>query len=273
MDLKLISWNVNGVRAVVKSGFEDFLRKTKPDVVGLQEIKMNDKAREKEEFDFKGYEEYWNPARRPGYSGTAILVKNEKSIGAAVVPGLTRDPGTKVLSYKTGMGTKVGDEEGRVQTLEFEKFYFVNAYFPNANHELSRLDYKMKFNKAFLSYVKKLEKRKPVVTCGDFNVAHEEIDIARPKDNAGHAGFTDEERRDMTRFLKSGLVDSFRLINGDKVQYSWWSYRTFARDRGIGWRIDYFLASDVLEKNIKDAFIQDDIFGSDHCPVGIILKI
>jgi len=255
MELKLLSWNVNGIRAAVKNGFGNMLLTERPDILGLQEIKITDRAREEHEFDFTGYKEYWNPAIRPGYSGTAILTKIEP------------------ISYSSGLGQKEFDDEGRVQTMEFETFFFVNTYFPNANHELSRLKYKMDFNTAWLKYVKKLEKTKPVVTCGDFNVAHEEIDLARPKENAGTAGFTKEERTDMTKFLADGLVDSFRLKNADKVQYSWWSYRTFARDRGIGWRIDYFLTSEKLTKNIKKAFILDDILGSDHCPVGIILKV
>jgi len=255
MELKLMSWNVNGIRAAVKNGFANMLLTERPDILGLQEIKISHDSRSKETFDFPGFKEYWYPAKRAGYSGTAILTKKEP------------------LSYKEGMGVEEFDEEGRVQTMEFEDFYFVNAYFPNANHELSRLKYKTDFNTAWLKYIKKLEKTKPVVTCGDFNVAHKEIDLARPKDNVGNAGFTKEERADMDKFLEAGLVDSYRLVNGDKIQYSWWSYRTFARDRGIGWRIDYFLTSESLKKNIKKAFILDEVIGSDHCPVGIILKV
>jgi len=255
MELKLLSWNVNGIRAAVKNGFGNILLTERPDILGLQEIKITDKAREEHEFDFTGYKEYWNPAVRPGYSGTAILTKLEP------------------LSYSSGLGQNEFDDEGRIQTMEFETFFFVNTYFPNANHELSRLKYKTDFNTAWLKYVKKLEKTKPVVTCGDFNVAHEEIDLARPKENEGTAGFTKEERADMAKFLTEDLVDTFRLKNADKVQYSWWSYRTYARDRGIGWRIDYFLTSEKLTKNVKKAFILDDILGSDHCPVGIVLKI
>lgn len=250
-----MSWNVNGIRAAVKNGFADVLLIERPDVIGLQEIKITNEARDKETFDFPGYKEYWCPAKRAGYSGTAILTKKEP------------------LSYKEGMNIPEFDEEGRVQTMEFESFYFVNAYFPNANDALTRLKYKLDFNQAFLRFVKKLEKIKPVVLCGDFNVAHQEIDIARPKENIGHSGFTKEERADMDKFLSDGLVDTFRFVNTDKVQYSWWSYRTFARDRGIGWRIDYFLTSESLKKNIKKAFILDEIMGSDHCPIGIILKI
>ncbi|MEI6495016.1 MAG: exodeoxyribonuclease III, partial [bacterium] len=179
----------------------------------------------------------------------------------------------KVKSYEEGMGLSVFDAEGRVQTTEFEKFYFVNVYFPNANRELSRLSYRLEFNEALLKYLKKLEKTKPVVICGDLNVAHKEIDLARPKDNVGNAGFTAEERAWADKFIKAGFVDTYRLINGDKVEYSWWSYMRAARDRNIGWRIDYFLVSDSLKSKVKDAFILTDVFGSDHCPVGIVLSI
>lgn len=258
MKLKILSWNVNGLRAAVKNGFEAFLKKEKPDILGLQEIKITDKAREEHEFDFTGYKEYWNPAVRPGYSGTAILVRSDK---------------LEARSYKAGIGIEEFDKEGRVQTLEFEDFYFVNTYFPNSNHELSRLKYKTSFNAAWLKYIKKLEQKKPVVTCGDFNVAHEPIDLARPKDNVGNAGFTNEERADMTKFLAHGLVDTYRVANPDKVQYSWWSYRFYARDRNIGWRIDYFLTSEKLVKNVKKAFVLDEVLGSDHAPVGITLDI
>ncbi len=249
--LKIYSWNVNGIRAAVKNGFVEWLKEEKPDIVGLQEIKINDVARAKEEFDFAGYNEYWHHAKRPGYSGTAVLSKIEP------------------ISVSRGDW----DDEGRVITLEFEKFYFVNCYFPNSQHELARLDFKEEFNKKWLAYIKKLEEKKPVVTCGDFNVAHQEIDLARPKDNVGNPGFTNEERAWADKFLQHGLIDTYRLINGDKVQYSWWSYRMAARARNIGWRIDYFLVSEKLKKNIKDAFIHDTQMGSDHCPVGIVLEI
>lgn len=249
--LKIYSWNVNGIRAAVKNGFAEWLKDEKPDIVCLQEIKINDEARAKVQFDFAGYSEYWHSAERPGYSGTAILTKVEP------------------ISIDRGSW----DNEGRVLTLEFEKFYLVNTYFPNSNHELSRLGFKEEFNKTWLDYVKKLEKKKPVVTCGDFNVAHQEIDLARPKDNVGDAGFTAEERGWMDKFIKNNLIDTYRLIHDNKVQYSWWSYRAGARIRNIGWRIDYFLVSEKLKKNIKDAFINDTILGSDHCPVGIIIEV
>ncbi len=259
--LKIYSWNVNGIRACVKNGFVEWLKEERPDIVGLQEIKINDEARAKETFDFAGYNEYWHSANRPGYSGTAVLSKIEPS---------TISRGFNVPSSKK---QGEGDDEGRVITLEFEKFYFVNTYFPNANHELSRLGFKEEFNKNWLNYIKKLEEKKPVVTCGDFNVAHQEIDLARPKDNVGNAGFTKEERSWFERFVDHGLIDTFRLINGDKVQYSWWSYRLAARARNIGWRIDYFLISAKLKKSLKEAFIVDTVLGSDHCPVGIVLEI
>jgi exodeoxyribonuclease-3 len=255
MTYNLMSWNVNGIRAAVKNGFVNFLKTEQPEVLGLQEIKITNAAREKEEFDFAGYDEYWHPAKRPGYSGTAVLTK------------------VQPITYHAGIGDAKFDDEGRVQTLEFEKFYFVNCYFPNANHELSRLDYKEEFNATFLKYVKKLEQKKPVIICGDFNVAHREIDLARPKENEGNAGFTDEERKWADKFLEHGLVDTFRLLNPEKIQYSWWSYRHYARDRNIGWRIDYFLVSKILVPKIKKAFILDEVIGSDHAPVGIEIEI
>lgn len=252
--MKIITWNVNGMRAAIKNGFETFLKKAKPDIFGLQEIKMDNKARERQEFDFADYEEYWHPADRPGYSGTAILTRY------------------KPLDYWTGM-TGGKDAEGRVQTMEFDQFYLVNAYFPNSNHELTRLPYKLKFDEDFLMYVKKLEKKKPVILCGDFNVAHREIDLARPKDNVGNPGFTDEERAWTDKLIKAGFVDTFRLINKDKIQYSWWSYRPGVRDRNIGWRIDYFFVSKALKNKVKDAFILDEVYGSDHCPTGVVIDI
>lgn len=254
--VKIISWNVNGIRAAVKKGFGVFLKKYQPDILCLQEIKINDAARAKEQFDFKEYQEYWHPAERPGYSGTAILIRNDLS----------------PLAVKNGLGEEIFDREGRVQTVELKDFYLVNTYFPNANHELSRLDYKLAFNNQVLEYIKSLEKRKPVILCGDLNVAHEEIDLARPKDNMGNPGFTDEEREWMTKFLNAGFIDTYRQINKDRVQYSWWGYRFNSRARNIGWRIDYFCVSESLAKNVQDAFIWDKIMGSDHCPVGVEIK-
>lgn len=262
--MKLISWNVNGIRAIAKKGFVDFLRQEKPDVLGLQEIKIDHKSRLKQEFDFADYEEYWNPAERPGYSGTATLVKT---------PLLKGGRGDFVAIKHTVGLPGFNDTEGRVQTLEFDKFYFINAYFPNSNHELSRLDFKCSFNEAFLKYVKRLDKKKPVVMCGDFNVAHQPIDLKNPKPNEGSAGYTEEERAWMFKFLKSGFVDTFRHFHPDKVQYSWWSYRFSARLKNIGWRIDYYLVSERLLPRIKRAFVMDQVIGSDHCPVGIVIDI
>jgi exodeoxyribonuclease III len=254
--MKIISWNVNGIRAVAKKGLSDFLKKEKPDILCLQETKISDVKREEHEFDFMDYNEYWHSAKRPGYSGTMMLVKND----------------IEVLSSKNGLGEDKFDHEGRTITLELEKFYLMNAYFPNSNHELSRLDYKIEFNDTLLNYVKKLEKTKPVVICGDFNVAHEEIDLARPKDNVGSAGFTYEERAWMTKLLSLGFVDTFRYKYPSKVQYSWWSYRFNARVKNIGWRIDYFCVSWGLMENVKKAYIMNEVYGSDHCPVGLELK-
>ena len=251
--MQILSWNVNGIRAVVRKGFVDFLKKRKSDVLCLQEIKINEEARAKEVFDFSGYQEFWHSAERPGYSGTAILVKD--GIKANILPDL------------------VWDNEGRVQVLDLGNFYLVNSYFPNANHELTRLNFKVDFNDKILRYLKKLEKSKPVIICGDLNVAHQEIDLARPKDNVGNPGFTNEERAWMTKFLNKDFVDTFRSLNKDKVQYSWWSYRFNARIRNIGWRIDYFCASAKIMKHIKKSLILDKIHGSDHCPVGIEIKI
>ncbi|MDD5031914.1 MAG: exodeoxyribonuclease III [Patescibacteria group bacterium] len=247
--MELLSWNVNGLRAVVRKGFSDFLKSDKPDILCLQEIKISDVAREKEEFDFRGYKEYWHPAERPGYSGTAILVKED--LPAKILPCFD------------------WDKEGRIQVLDCNNFYLANIYFPNANHELSRLDFKLDFNNKLLKYFKKLEEEKPLIIAGDFNVAHEEIDLARPKDNIGNPGFTYEERNWLTEFLNSGFIDTFRYFHKDKVQYSWWGYRFNSRARNIGWRIDYFWISAKMIKHIKKAFILDNISGSDHCPVGI----
>jgi exodeoxyribonuclease III len=252
--MKIISWNVNGMRAVMKKGFLDFLKKAEPDILLLQEIKIDDEARLKEKFDFKNYSEFWYPAEKPGYSGTSTLVKSSK---------------LKVESFRNGLGNKTFDREGRVQTMELEKFYLVNAYFPNANHELSRLGFKLSFNNQILKYIKILEKKKPVVLCGDFNVAHQEIDLARPKENVGNPGFTDQERQWMTKFLNSGFIDTYRQINKNRIQYTWWGYRFNSRARNVGWRIDYFCVSKKLAKSVKKAYIMDQIMGSDHCPVGI----
>lgn len=250
---KLISWNVNGIRAVLKKGFSDFLEHVDFDILGLQEIKIHngDLTQEIKELGKKeGYYSYWNGAERKGYSGTAVLTN------------------VKPLSYDVGLGDDRFDSEGRIQILEFEEFYFINTYVPNVKHDLSRLEERQEFDKLMLLKVKELEKKKPVILCGDMNVAHKEIDLARPKANIGNAGFTDEERQGMTKYIESGLIDTFRYFYSDKVdEYSWWSYRGGARYKNVGWRIDYFLASEILKKKLKDAGIMQEVQGSDHCPV------
>ncbi len=251
--MKVISWNINGLRAIMKKGFLDFLKQEKPDILGLQEIKINEVAIEKENFSFPGYKVYYNSAERPGYSGTALLIKE----------------GIKVLKIKNGFGEKKFDLEGRVQILELDKLYIINIYFPNSNAELSRLGYKRAFNKYIKKNVKVLLKKKNVIVMGDFNVAHKEIDLARPKENVGNPGFTDEEREDMDSFLKKDLVDSFRCFHPEKIVYSWWSYRAMARPRNVGWRIDYLLVNPKFIKKIKKSFILNKVMGSDHAPVGL----
>lgn len=263
--MKIYSWNINGIRAWLKKPEpQAFLKSGQADVLCLQEVKISDEARVKEFpinlagenfFTELGYTEYWNSAQRPGYSGTLTLIK--------------KDLGAKPLSVKNGVGDKQFDIEGRTQTLEFKDFYLINNYFPNSKHELLRLDYKIEYNQKLHKLVKKLEKKKPVLITGDFNVAHEEIDLARPKDNHGNPGFTKEEREWMTGFLNDGMVDTFRSFYPEKTKYSWWAYRSFAREKNIGWRLDYFVVSKALIKKIKKAEIHDDITGSDHCPVSI----
>lgn len=253
--MKLLSWNVNGIRAVTKKGLPDFLRQAQPDIFGIQEIKISSEARLNEKFDFAKYLEYWNPADRPGYSGTAVLTKTEP------------------LSVKNGIGKKQFDQEGRVQTLEYPQFYFVNTYFPNAQPELKRIDYKEQFNKEVLKYIKKLDKQKPVIITGDFNVAREEIDLKNPKPNVGNPGFSDQERQWAKKYIEAGFVDTFRYLHPDKIQYSWWSYRFQARTKNIGWRIDYFLVSKRFIKKVKKAYILDQVMGSDHAPIGIEIEI
>lgn len=251
-ELNILSWNINGIRAVIKKGFIDFLKKQGPDIICLQEVKISNEARAKEEFDFVDYQEFFNCAKRPGYSGTAILVKN--GLKVKYLPSLDFD------------------DEGRIQVLDIGNYYLVNIYFPNANDELSRLSFKIDFNDKLLVYLKKLEKTKPLIITGDYNVAHQEIDLARPKQNIGNAGFTKEERDWMNKFLAQGLKDTFRELHPDKIQYSWWSYRANARANNVGWRIDYFCVSDKIIKKISQAFILDKITGSDHAPIGITIK-
>lgn len=249
--MKLISWNVNGLRACLGKGFLDFFNAENADVFCLQETKMQPGQAD---LDLPGYEQYWNSAVRKGYSGTAVF---------------TRIP---PLSAAYGIGLPEQDSEGRAITLEFEDFYLVTVYTPNAQRELTRLDYRMEWEDAFRAYVKALDEKKPVVICGDLNVAHEEIDLKNPKPNRGNAGFTDEERQKLTELLASGFVDSFRALYPDSVgAYSWWSYMYHARANNAGWRIDYFLVSERLRGEIRDSRIRAEIFGSDHCPVELDL--
>ncbi len=250
--MKLISWNVNGLRACITKGFYDFFRQEDADIFCLGETKMQP---EQAEIETPGYHQYWNSAVKKGYSGTAVFTKQEP------------------LSVCYGLGIEEHDQEGRVITLEFENFYLVNVYTPNSKDGLLRLDYRMEWEDAFRAYLKKLDESKPVIVCGDMNVAHQEIDLKNPKTNRKNPGFTDEERAKMTELLASGFTDSFRALYPDKADaYSWWSYRARAREKNVGWRIDYFLVSNRLKEQIQDAVIYADILGSDHCPVGLILK-
>lgn len=250
--MKLISWNVNGLRACMGKGFLDFLKASDADIVCLQETKMQ---REQADFIIGGYEEYWNSAEKKGYSGTAVFTKKPP------------------LSVSYGIGIPEHDTEGRVITAEFPDFFLVNVYTPNSQQELARLPYRMQWEDAFRDYLKTLDQKKPLIVCGDMNVAHEEIDLKNPKTNRKNAGFTDEERQKMTELLSSGFIDTFRLLYPDtKGVYSWWSYRFHAREKNAGWRIDYFLVSDRLKDRVLDSCIDTDVFGSDHCPVELILK-
>ncbi len=251
--MKLISWNVNGLRAVLKKGFEDFFYDIDADIFCIQETKMQEG--QIENFELKGYKQYWNSAIKKGYSGTAIFTKIEP------------------ISVSYGIGIEEHDQEGRVITLEFEKFYLVNIYVPNSKRELARLDYRMIWEDEIRKYLCNLNKKKPVIMCGDLNVAHEEIDLKNPKTNRRNAGFTDEERNKMTELLNANFTDSYRYIYPEKIAYSWWSYMGNARAKDIGWRIDYFIVSSDIKENIKDAYIFKDIYGSDHCPVGLDIKI
>ena len=250
--MKLISWNVNGLRACMGKGFLDFLKASDADIVCLQETKMQ---REQADFIIDGYEEYWNSAEKKGYSGTAVFTKKPP------------------LSVSYGIGIPEHDTEGRVITAEFPDFFLVNVYTPNSQQELARLPYRMQWEDAFRDYLKTLNQKKPLIVCGDMNVAHEEIDLKNPKTNRKNAGFTDEERQKMTELLSSGFIDTFRLLYPDtEGVYSWWSYRFHAREKNAGWRIDYFLVSDRLKDRVSDSRIDTDVFGSDHCPIELILK-
>lgn len=249
--VKLVSWNVNGLRAVAGKGFAQIFDELDADCVCLQETKLQ---KGQIDLEFLGYASYWNYADKPGYSGTVIY---------------TRKP---VLSVSYGLGVDEHDHEGRVVTLEFEDFYLVNVYVPNSQDGLRRLDYRMNWEDAFRGFVKSLESKKPVVVCGDMNVAHEEIDLKNPSTNHFNAGFSDEERSKFTELLGSGFIDTWRFQHPDEVKYSWWSYRGGARFRNAGWRIDYFLVSESLREHIFSTEILNDIAGSDHCPVVLCLK-
>lgn len=250
--MKLVSWNVNGLRACMQKGFMDFFREADADIFCLQETKLQ---AGQIELELPGYHQYWNYAEKKGYSGTALFSKKEP------------------LKVTYGMGVEEHDHEGRVITAEFEDFYVVTVYVPNSQRELTRLDYRMEWEEAFLKYLKKLEETKPLVYCGDLNVAHQEIDLKNPKTNHNNAGFTDQERKCFGRVLENGFVDSFRHFYPDlKDAYSWWSYMGQARAKNVGWRIDYFVASEALKDKLEDAKIHAQVMGSDHCPVELDLK-
>lgn len=250
--MKFISWNVNGLRACVGKGFLDFFKEADADIFCLQETKLQEGQIN---LDLPGYHQYWNYAEKKGYSGTAIFVKKEP------------------LNVSYGIGMEEHDHEGRVITLEYPDFYFITVYTPNSQNELARLDYRMKWEKDFLSYLKKLEEHKPVIFCGDLNVAHQEIDLKNPKSNRKNAGFTDEERGKFTTLLQNGFVDTFRYFYPDQEGiYSWWSYRFSARAKNAGWRIDYFMVSEALKDRLQDAKIYTEVTGSDHCPVGLFME-
>ena len=251
--MKFVSWNVNGLRACLEKDFMGIFNNFDADIFALQETKMQ---QGQAEVPTDGYFQYWNSADKKGYSGTAVFSKNEP------------------LNVTYGIGIDKHDHEGRVITLEFENYYFVTCYTPNSQNELARLDYRMEWENDFREYLLSLDSKKPVILCGDLNVAHKEIDLKNPKTNRRNAGFTDEEREKMTVLLDSGFCDSFRHLYPDTPDiYSWWSYRFKAREKNAGWRIDYFLTSDRIKENIKEAKIHTDIFGSDHCPVSLEIKI
>lgn len=250
---KLISWNVNGIRACVQKGFVDIFKEMDADIFCIQESKMQEGQLV---LELEGYHQYWNYAEKKGYSGTAIFTKEQP------------------ISDSYGIGIEKHDKEGRVITLEYDKYYMVNVYTPNSQNELARLDYRMEWEEAFKAYLKKLEENKPVIVCGDMNVAHNEIDLKNPKTNKKNAGFTDEERGKFTDLLDAGFIDTFRYFYPDmKDIYSWWSYRFSARTKNAGWRIDYFLVSEALKGNLVDAKIHTEIMGSDHCPVELDIEI
>ena len=249
--MKLISWNVNGIRACSNKGFSKFFKDVDADIFCLQETKCQP---EQIDLEFEGYTSYWNSAERKGYSGTAIFTKKQP------------------VNVTYGIGIEEHDKEGRIITLEFEDFYLVTNYTPNAKRELERLDYRMVWEDEIRKYLLELNTKKPVIMCGDLNVAHEEIDLKNPKTNKGNAGFTNEERGKMTELLNAGFIDSYRYLYPEKIEYSWWSYMGHAREKNVGWRIDYFIVSNDFKEKIKDATIYTEILGSDHCPVGLDIE-
>ena len=249
--MKFISWNVNGFRACLEKGFGEFFAEQDADFVCIQETKMQPGQAD---FAPAGYHQYWYSAEKKGYSGTAIFTKHEP------------------ISVAYGIGIPEHDTEGRAITLEYEDFYLLCVYTPNAQRELARLDYRMAWEDALRGYIKSLDEKKPVIYCGDLNVAHNEIDLKNPKSNRQSAGFSDEERAKFTELLESGFTDTFRTLYPDKIEYSWWSYMFSARAKNVGWRIDYFVVSNRLFDRVKDSFILTSVMGSDHCPVGIILE-
>ncbi len=250
--MKFISWNVNGFRACLGKGFEEFFKEVDADFFCIQETKMQPGQAE---FETPDHFQYWYSAEKKGYSGTAIFAKKEP------------------ISVSYGLGIEEHDHEGRVITLEYEDFYLLCVYTPNAQRELARLSYRMEWEDALREYMKALDSKKPVIYCGDLNVAHEEIDLKNPKTNHFSAGFSDEERGKFTELLEAGFTDTFRKLYPEKVQYSWWSYMYGARAKNVGWRIDYFVVSDRIADKVKDSFILNEIMGSDHCPVGIEIDI
>lgn len=248
--MRLISWNVNGLRACEGKGFSDVFRSLDADFFCLQETKMQHGQLD---LQFDGYQSYWNYAEKKGYSGTAIFTRHTP------------------LSVSYGIGIEQHDHEGRVITLEMDNFFLVTVYTPNSQDGLRRLDYRMTWEDDFQAYLKRLDERKPVIVCGDMNVAHEEIDLKNPKTNRRNAGFTDEERQKFTQLLQSGFIDTFRHLHPDEVTYSWWSYRFHAREKNAGWRIDYFVTSERMAERVKAASIHTEILGSDHCPVELVI--
>ncbi len=248
---KMISWNVNGLRACAGKGFEEIFKSLDADLFSLQETKLQEGQID---LEFPGYQSFWNYAEKKGYSGTAVFTKREP------------------LDVLRGIGAEQHDHEGRVLTLEFPDYYYLTCYTPNSQDELKRLDYRMEWEDAFLTYLKKLEEKKPVIFCGDLNVAHREIDLKNPKTNRRNPGFTDEEREKFTALLEAGFIDTYRYFHPDKVEYSWWSYRFKAREKNVGWRIDYFVTSKALEGRLRSAAIHTEIYGSDHCPVELVIE-